>query len=139
MRNIKYLFILLFFISCRNRKYIIIPTVKGKIYSKVDNNPIKGAVFFVSKFAVNSIIDSVRTDKNGFFVYDGFFVHGHSSLQSMSPMVQQVFFIKKNNIYRYIDVKKYYNKDDYYKKDTIDLGIIYFEDLKSIEKDSIRE
>jgi hypothetical protein len=53
--------------------------------------------------------------------------------------IQQVFFLKNDKVYKYLDVKKYYNKDDYNKRDTIDLGIIYFEDLKSIEKDSIPE
>ena len=57
----------------------------------------------------------------------------------MSNMVQQVFFLNKGNIYKYIDVKKSYNKDDYNKKDTIDLGIIYFENLKPIDKNSIPE
>lgn len=54
-------------------------------------------------------------------------------------MVQHVFILKKNNNYKYIDVKKYYNKDDYNKRDTIDLGTIYFENLTSVKKDAVPE
>lgn len=139
MINFKYIIILLFLINCNKRKYIIMPNVKGKIYSKVDNKPIKGVGFFVSKFAINRMNDTIKTDTKGEFFYDGFFVDNYSDLRSMSNMVQQVFFLNKGNIYKYIDVKKSYNKDDYNKKDTIDLGIIYFENLKPIDKNSIPE
>ena len=115
------------------------PNVKGKIYSKVDNKPIKGVGFFVSKFAINRMNDTIKTDTKGEFFYDGFFVDNYSDLSSMSNMVQQVFFLNKGNIYKYIDVKKSYNKDDYNKKDTLALGIIYIEKKKPIDKNTIPE
>lgn len=106
MINFKYIIILLFLINCNKRKYIIMPNVKEKIYSKVDNKPIKGVGFFVSKFAINRMNDTIKTDTKGEFFYDGFFVDNYSDLRSMSNMVQQVFFLNKGNIYKYIDVKK---------------------------------
>jgi hypothetical protein len=137
MKNLIYFSILLVFASC-GKKYIIMPNVKGKIYSKTDNKPIAGVGIFVSKYAINNI-DTVRTNHSGSFLYDGFFVDDYSDVRSMSTMVQHVFILKNNKNYKYIDVKKYYNKSDYNKTDTIDLGIIYFENLKSVKKDSIPE
>lgn len=112
------------------------PNVKGKIYSKVNNKPISNVRIFVSKYAINNM-DTIRTDHNGYFLYNGFFVDNYSDVRSMLTMVQNVFILKSNQAYKYINVKKYYNKDDYNKRDTIDLGIIYFENLKSVKKDSI--
>lgn len=114
------------------------PAVKGKIHSKADNKPMVGAEIFVSKYAINNM-DTIRTDHNGSFLYNGFFVDNYSDVRSMSTMVQHVFILKKNNTYKYIDVKKYYNGNDYNKRDTIDLGIIYFENLTSVKKDAVPE
>ncbi|WPO83653.1 hypothetical protein SD427_04780 [Chryseobacterium sp. JJR-5R] len=135
MKNILCLFILILLSGC-NKKYIIMPNVKGKIYSKVNNKPISNVRIFVSKYAINNM-DTIRTDHNGSFLYNGFFVDNYSDVRSMSTMVQHVFILKSDQAYKYINVKKYYNKDDYNKRDTIDLGIIYFENLKSVKKDSI--
>ena len=56
-------------------------------------------------------------------------IYFYSNVRSISTMVQHIFILKSSQAYRYIDVKKYYNKID-----TIDLGIIYFENLKSVKK-----
>jgi len=137
MKNFLWIFIILLLIGC-SKKYIIMPAVKGKIHSKADNKPMVGAEIFVSKYAINNM-DTIRTDHNGSFLYNGFFVDNYSDVRSMSTMVQHVFILKKNNTYKYIDVKKYYNGNDYNKRDTIDLGIIYFENLTSVKKDAVPE
>lgn len=137
--NFKYFIIFFFLLSCSKKKHIIMPNIKGKIYSKADDKPIKGVGIFVSKFAINRMNDTIKTDDNGAFLYNGFFVDNYSDLRSASTMIQQVFYLNNHEIYKYIDVKRYYNKNDYNKKDTIDLGIIYFENLKCIERGSVPE
>jgi len=135
--NIYIYLIILMLSNCTQKKYIVMPNVKGEIYSKVDNKPITKVKFFVSKYAVNALADTVKTDNNGYFFYNGIFVDSYSDLRFYSTTTQHIFFLEKNRVYKYLDVKKKYNKDDYNKKETIDLGIIYFEDLKSIKRDSI--
>lgn len=137
MKLLLYFFTIICFLGC-TREYIVMPNVKGRVYSKVDKKPINGVEFFVSKFAINNF-DTIKTDEKGRFLVFGWFENSHSNVRKYAPIVQQVFFLKKDQTYKYINVKKYYNKEDYNKKDTIDLGIVYFEDLKSIEKDSIPE
>ena len=135
-----YIYLIILMLSnCTQKKYIVMPNVKGEIYSKVDNKPITKVKFFVSKYAFNALADTVKTDNNGYFFYNGIFVDSYSDLRFYSTTTQHIFFLEKNKVYKYLDVKKKYNKDDYNKKETIDLGIIYFEDLKSIKRDSIPE
>lgn len=137
MKFIFCLLTIIFFSSC-NKKYILVPNIKGKIYSEKNNKPIRGVQIFVSKYAINNT-GIVKTNFHGSFFYNGFFTNSHADMRSMSSLVQTVFILKHNNSYKSIDIKKYYKKIDYAKRDTIDLGIIYFESLKNIDKDSIPE
>jgi len=48
-----------------------------------------------------------------------------------------LYYLNREGIHKVIDAKEYYeykfHKRDYHKKDTIDLGIIYFEDLENFD------
>ncbi len=50
-------------------------------------------------------------------------IYFYSDVRSMSTMVQHIFILKSSQAYRFIDVKKYYNKIDDNKRNTIDLGL----------------
>lgn len=113
------------------------PHLKGKVYSKATNEPLNNVAFTVSKFAINVMIDTIKTDRSGSFFYEGFFVSDYGDFRSLSSMIQETFVLKNGTTYRQIDVVKYYNNPDFYQKDTVDLGTIYFEDLKMIDRDSI--
>ena len=48
-----------------------------------------------------------------------------------------LYYLNREGIHKVIDAKEYYeykfHKRDFHKKDTIDLGIIYFEDLEDFD------
>ncbi|MBF8458417.1 hypothetical protein IV494_14635 [Kaistella sp. G5-32] len=136
-RKIKYLVYSLIFtlLNCKNKKNILVRNVKGMIYSKITNKPIQNVKIFGYKYAINNF-DTINSRKDG-----GFVILGWSSTSSDfrrdSRDVSSIFLLKNKNEFKFADSKKIYKGENYYKKDTIDLGIIYFENLKSIDKDSI--
>lgn len=67
MKKFLYTFITLFFVGCTSNKYIIMPNIKGKIYSRINNKPLDNVSFFVSKYAINALSDTVKTDNSGAF------------------------------------------------------------------------
>ena len=88
------------------------------------------------KSIINSI-DTIKTDNEGGFITPNFVVKGYGEVRDFRGMIRQTYYLSREGIHKVINAKKYYeykfHKRDYYKKDTIDLGIIYFEDLENFD------
>ena len=64
-------------------------------------------------------------------------VKSYGEVRDFRGMIRQTYYLSREGIHKIIDAKEYYeykfHQRDYHKKDTIDLGIIYFEDLENLE------
>ena len=70
-----------------------------------------------------------QTDKEGYFYIEGLITYERSS---MKVTYCREFFIRKDSIVKILDLKeKRYKKC--MDRDTFNLGILYFEDLKSVK------
>ena len=136
MKILNFVFLIIILFSCDNKKYILAPHVKGKLYSKTTNSPIEGVEIYNDKSIINSI-DTIKTDNEGGFITPNFVVKGYGEVRDFRGMIRQTYYLSREGIHKVINAKKYYeykfHKRDYYKKDTIDLGIIYFEDLENFD------
>ena len=136
MKILNFVFLIIILFSCDNKKYILAPHVKGKLYSKTTNSPIEGVEIYNDKSIINSI-DTIKTDNEGGFITPDFVVKGYGEVRDFRGMIRQTYYLSREGIHKVINAKKYYeykfHKRDYYKKDTIDLGIIYFEDLENFD------
>ena len=136
MKILNFVFLIIILFSCDNKKYILAPHVKGKLYSKTTNSPIEGVEIYNDKSIINSI-DTIKTDNEGGFITPNFVVKGYGEVRDFRGMIRQTYYLSREGIHKVINAKKYYeykfHKRDYYKKDTIDLGIIYFEDLEDFD------
>ena len=136
MKILNFVFLIIIFFSCDNKKYILAPHIKGKLYSKTTNSPIEGVEIYNDKSIINSI-DTIKTDNEGGFITPNFVVKGYGEVRDFRGMIRQTYYLSREGIHKVINAKKYYeykfHKRDYYKKDTIDLGIIYFEDLENFD------
>ena len=136
MKILNFVFLIIILFSCDNKKYILAPHIKGKLYSKTTNSPIEGVEIYNDKSIINSI-DTIKTDNEGGFITPNFVVKGYGEVRDFRGMIRQTYYLSREEIHKVINAKKYYeykfHKRDYHKKDTIDLGIIYFEDLESFD------
>lgn len=121
----------IFIMSCNNKKYILIPSIKGKVYSKITNAPIVGVKIYGYKYSINNF-DTIRTSSDGSFLVSGWSEKGYANFRKYSNDISHTFFLKSGTITKLIDAKEFYGKFDYFQKDTIDIGLFYLEDLKSI-------
>ncbi|MBF1097783.1 MAG: hypothetical protein HXL37_05715 [Riemerella sp.] len=82
-------------------------------------------------------MDTIKTDNEGGFITPDFVVKGYGEVRDFRGMIRQTYYLSKEGVHKVMDTKKYYeykfHKRDYHKKDTIDLGIIYFEDFEDLE------
>ena len=130
MKRIIFLITSLLLVSCYEARYLSIPYMKGNLYSKEDNKPIVGADIYINHYLLyqNSKGD-VQTDRDGYFYIEGLITHDRSS---MKKTYCREFFIRKDSIVKILDLKeKRYKKC--MDRDTFNLGILYFEDLKSVK------
>ena len=136
MKILNFVFLIIILFSCDNKKYILAPHIKGKLYSKTTNSPIEGVEIYNDKSIINSI-DTIKTDNEGGFITPDFVVKSYGEVRDFRGMIRQTYYLSKEGIHKVIDAKEYYeykfHKRDYHKKDTIDLGIIYFEDFEDLE------
>ena len=136
MKILNFVFLIIILFSCDNKKYILAPHIKGKLYSKTTNSPIEGVEIYNDKSIINSI-DTIKTDNEGGFITPNFVVKGYGEVRDFRGMIRQTYYLSREEIHKVINAKKYYeykfHKRDYHKKDTIDLGIIYFEDFEDFE------
>ena len=136
MKILNFVFLIIILFSCDNKKYILAPHIKGKLYSKTTNSPIEGVEIYNDKSIINSI-DTIKTDNEGGFITPDFVVKSYGEVRDFRGMIRQTYYLSKEGVHKVMDTKKYYeykfHKRDYHKKDTIDLGIIYFEDLEDLE------
>ena len=136
MKILNFVFLIIILFSCDNKKYILASHVKGKLYSKTTNSSIEGVEIYNDKSIINSI-DTIKTDNEGGFITPNFVVKGYGEVRDFRGMIRQTYYLSREGIHKVINAKKYYeykfHKRDYYKKDTIDLGIIYFEDLENFD------
>lgn len=136
MKILNFVFLIIILFSCDNKKYILAPHIKGKLYSKTTNSPIEGVEIYNDKSIINSI-DTIKTDNEGGFITPNFVVKGYGEVRDFRGMIRQTYYLSREEIHKVINAKKYYeykfHKRDYHKKDTIDLGIIYFEDLENFD------
>ena len=141
MKILNFVFLIVILFSCDNKKYILAPHVKGKLYSKTTNSPIEGVEIYNDKSIINSI-DTIKTDNEGGFITPNFVVKGYGEVRDFRGMIRQTYYLSREGIHKVIDAKEYYeykfHKRDYHKKDTIDLGIIYFEDLEDLEDEELK-
>ena len=136
MKILNFVFLIIILFSCDNKKYILAPHVKGKLYSKTTNNPMEGVEIYNDKSIINTI-DTIKTDSEGFITPD-FVVKGYGGVRENRYMTKiHLYYLSREGIHKIIDAKEYYeykfHKRDYHKKDTVDLGIIYFEDLENFD------
>ena len=136
MKILNFVFLIIILFSCDNKKYILAPHIKGKLYSKTTNSPIEGVEIYNDKSIINSI-DTIKTDNEGGFITPDFVVKSYGEVRDFRGMIRQTYYLSKEGIHKVINAKEYYeykfHKRDYHKKDTIDLGIIYFEDFEDLE------
>ena len=83
-------------------------------------------------------MDTIKTDNEGGFITPDFVVKGYGGVRDNRYMTKiHLYYLSREGIHKVIDAKEYYeykfHKRDYHKKDTIDLGIIYFEDFEDLE------
>ena len=136
MKILNFVFLIVILFSCDNKKYILAPHIKGKLYSKTTNSPIEGVEIYNDKFSI-FFMDTIKTDNEGGFITPDFVVKGYGEVRDFRGMIRQTYYLSKEGVHKVMDTKKYYeykfHKRDYHKKDTIDLGIIYFEDLENFD------
>ena len=136
MKILNFVFLIIILFSCDNKKYILAPHIKGKLYSKTTNSPIEGVEIYNDKSIINSI-DTIKTDNEGGFITPDFVVKDYGEVRDFRGMIRQTYYLSREGIHKVINAKEYYeykfHKRDYHKKDTIDLGIIYFEDLENFD------
>ena len=136
MKILNFVFLIIILFSCDNKKYILAPHIKGKLYSKTTNSPIEGVEIYNDKSIINSI-DTIKTDNEGGFITPDFVVKSYGEVRDFRGMIRQTYYLSKEGVHKVMDTKKYYeykfHKRDFHKKDTIDLGIIYFEDLENFD------
>lgn len=136
MKILNFVFLIIILFSCDNKKYILAPHIKGKLYSKTTNSPIEGVEIYNDKSIINSI-DTIKTDSEGSFITPNFVVKSYGEVRDFRGMIRQTYYLSREGIHKVIDAKEYYeykfHQRDYHKKDTIDLGIIYFEDLENFD------
>ena len=136
MKILNFVFLIVILFSCDNKKYILAPHIKGKLYSKTTNSPIEGVEIYNDKFS-SFFMDTIKTDNEGGFITPDFVVKGYGEVRDFRGMIRQTYYLSKEGVHKVMDTKKYYeykfHKRDYHKKDTIDLGIIYFEDFEDFE------
>ena len=136
MKILNFVFLIIILFSCDNKKYILAPHIKGKLYSKTTNSPIEGVEIYNDKFS-SFFMDTIKTDNEGGFITPDFVVKSYGEVRDFRGMIRQTYYLSKEGVHKVMDTKKYYeykfHKRDYHKKDTIDLGIIYFEDLEDLE------
>ena len=136
MKILNFVFLIIILFSCDNKKYILAPHIKGKLYSKTTNSPIERVEIYNDKSIINSI-DTIKTDSEGSFITPNFVVKSYGEVRDFRGMIRQTYYLSREGIHKVIDAKEYYeykfHQRDYHKKDTIDLGIIYFEDLENFD------
>ena len=136
MKILNFVFLIIILFSCDNKKYILAPHIKGKLYSKTTNSPIEGVEIYNDQFS-SFFMDTIKTDNEGGFITPDFVVKSYGEVRDFRGMIRQTYYLSKEGVHKVMDTKKYYeykfHKRDYHKKDTIDLGIIYFEDLEDLE------
>ena len=137
MKILNFVFLIIILFSCDNKKYILAPHIKGKLYSKTTNSPIEGVEIYNDKSIINSI-DTIKTDNEGCFITPNFVVKSYGEVRDNRYMTKiHLYYLSREGIHKVINAKKYYeykfHKRDFHKKDTIDLGIIYFEDLENFD------
>ena len=124
------LLILVFPLLGCKKESLILPNTKGYIYSKKEGKPIKNVAFYSpyigDKFKNGILVkSSVSTDDNGFF----FLNQWKTKINPKDTLSKtNIFYVEYNDEVRKIHVKKPITG-----KDTIDLGIIYFEDLENFD------
>ena len=141
MKILNFVFLIIILFSCDNKKYILAPHIKGKLYSKTTNSPIEGVEIYNDKFS-SFFMDTIKTDNEGGFITPDFVVKSYGEVRDFRGMIRQTYYLSKEGVHKVMDTKKYYeykfHKRDYHKKDTIDLGIIYFEDLEDLEDEELK-
>lgn len=141
MKILNFVFLIIILFSCDNKKYILAPHVKGKLYSKTTNNPMEGVEIYNDKSIINTI-DTIKTDSEGCFITPNFVVKSYGEVRDFRGMIRQTYYLSKEGVHKVMDTKKYYeykfHKRDFHKKDTIDLGIIYFEDLENFDDEELK-
>jgi len=115
MKILNFVFLIVILFSCDNKKYILAPHIKGKL----------------------------KTDNEGGFITPDFVVKGYGGVRDNRYMTKiHLYYLNREGIHKVIDAKEYYeykfHKRDYHKKDTIDLGIIYFEDLENFDDEELK-
>ena len=88
MKILNFVFLIVILFSCDNKKYILAPHVKGKLYSKTTNSPIEGVEIYNDKSIINSI-DTIKTDNEGGFITPNFVVKGYGEVRDFRGMIRQ--------------------------------------------------
>lgn len=120
--------LILFTSACKNREYLLIEAVKGRVISSADKKPIAGVRIYLEKSAFNAF-DTLRTDKYGSFFVDKMTVSDYNMRQQRN--ISYNFVIEKTGFKKaVIDVRKFRKHESATLMDTIDLGLIDLYELQ---------
>ena len=102
---------------------------------------MEGVEIYNDKSIINTI-GTIKTDSEGCFITPNFVVKSYGEVRDFRGMIRQTYYLSKEGVHKVMDTKKYYeykfHKRDFHKKDTIDLGIIYFEDLENFDDEELK-
>lgn len=81
MRRVYIIWLVILFTSaCKNREYLLIEAVKGRVISSSDKKPIAGVRIYLDKSAFNAF-DTLRTDNHGSFFVDKLTVSDYKDMR----------------------------------------------------------
>ena len=112
--------------ACKNKEYILVEPVKGKVVSLKDSTPLAGAKIYTDKGAFNAF-DTISVKKNGNFFIEKSAVTNYKDMHLQRKISYNLFIEKKGYKKVVIDVRSFRKQADHAAKDTIDLGLIYLD------------
>lgn len=131
MRRVYIIWLVILFTSaCKNREYLLIEAVKGRVISSSDKKPIAGVRIYLDKSAFNAF-DTLRTDNQGNFFVDKLTVSDYNDMRQQRNTSYNFVFEKTGFKKAVIDVRKFRKHETPTLNDTIDLGIIDLYELQN--------
>lgn len=126
--------VIFFTTSCKNKEYILLGPIKGKVSSSKDSISIEGAKIYTDKNAFNAF-DPIYTNKDGLFFISKTAVDDYKDMHLQKEISYNLLVEKKGHKKTVIDVRNFVKHAMPGASDTIDLGTIYLDiDKPSDEK-----
>ncbi|SDD44431.1 hypothetical protein [Niabella drilacis] len=116
--------------ACKNREYILVEPVKGKVVSLKDSTPLAGAEIYTDRDAFNAF-DTLNTKKDGNFFIEKSAVTNYKDRHLQRAVSYNLFIEKKGYKKVVIDIRNFRKHTGLTAKDTIDLGFIYLDMVRN--------